>query len=216
MTGFLVMPVRLASIETPDERISFDYFTDPVYGERFWSMALGWNEDEYYPVDIFNIIHDFDMKQFSVFMKTPLDYTSSPILQQSVRNNLKHSVLHRIGIRNKHDVKRARSVYFDYTFNNRRKVSLIASREGIPPLVPDYASAPGMLYLLGALEEVPRKGRGDLIGQAIMIRQLVEVVGGETDRAFHEYFRPPIGLRGPERGGKRIDLPFCRTYIRTA
>ena len=21
---------------------------------------------------------------------------------------------------------------------------------------------------------------------------------------------------GPERGGKRIDLPFCRTYIRTA
>lgn len=75
---------------------------------------------------------------------------------------------------------------------------------------------PGSLYLLGALEEVPRKGRGDLIGQAIMIRQLVEVVGGETDRAFHEYFRPPIGLRGPERGGKRIDLPFCRTYIRTA
>lgn len=149
MTGFLVMPVRLASIETPDERISFDYFTDPVYGERFWSMALGWNEDEYYPVDIFNIIHDFDMKQFSVFMKTPLDYTSSPILQQSVRNNLKHSVLHRIGIRNKHDVKRARSVYFDYTFNNRRKVSLIASREGIPPLVPDYASAPGMLLLRG-------------------------------------------------------------------
>mgnify|MGYP003071087417 CR=1 FL=1 len=49
-----------------------------------------------------------------------------------------------------------------------------------------------------------------------LIRQLVEVVGGETDRAFHEYFRPPIGLRGPERGGKRIDLPFCRTYIRTA
>lgn len=32
---------------------------------------------------------------------------------------------------------------------------------------------PGSLYLLGALEEVPRKGRGDLIGQAIMIRQLV-------------------------------------------
>ena len=49
-----------------------------------------------------------------------------------------------------------------------------------------------------------------------LIRQLVEVVGGETDRTFHEYFRPPIGLRGPERGGKRIDLPFCRTYIRTA
>ena len=42
------------------------------------------------------------------------------------------------------------------------------------------------------------------------------LASGETDRTFHEYFRPPIGLRGPERGGKRIDLPFCRTYIRTA
>jgi len=149
MTGFLIMPVHLVGIDTPDESISLSYFTDFGYASRFWSMALGWNKDEYYPNDIYNPVHDFDMKQFSVFMKTSLDYTTSPLLQESIRKNLKHSVLHRIGIQSKNSASQARSVYFDYSFNNRRKVSQIASRSGIPALIPDYATASGMLILRG-------------------------------------------------------------------
>lgn len=149
MTGFLIMPVRLAGIETPDEDISLNYFEDLAYGSHFWSGALGWNVDEYYPEDIYHPAQEFDRKQFSLFMHTTLDYTTSPLLQESIRKNLKHSVLHRIGIRSRNDASRARSVYFDYTFNNRRKLSLIASREGIPVLIPDYASAPGIFLLRG-------------------------------------------------------------------
>lgn len=149
MTGFLIMPVRLNRILTPDEDISFSYFYELFYGERFWSSALGWNEDNYYPVDIYNPTNQFSKEQFSLFMKTDLDYTTSPLLQQSIRENLQHSVLHRICIQNRRDITLGRSIYFDYTFNLRRKLALIAWRQGIHRLIPDYASALGIQYLRG-------------------------------------------------------------------
>lgn len=143
MTGFLVMPVRLVGVETPDETLSFDYFLDSSYGNRFWAEALGWNEDEYYPNDIYNPIHDFDMKQFSVFMKTELDYRTSPLLQQSVREQLKHFVLRRINIHDKYDGSHMLSIYFDYVFNNRKKLSSIISRKGLSLSASHPASASG-------------------------------------------------------------------------
>ena len=149
MTGFLIMPVRLAGISTPDEEISFDYFEDLAYSSHFWAAALGWNVDEYYPEDIYHPAQEFERRQFSLFMHTTLDYTTSPLLQQSIQKNLKHSTLHRIGIRSKNSAVRARSVYFDYTFKNRRKLALVALREGVPALIPDYVSAPGKLVLRG-------------------------------------------------------------------
>lgn len=147
MVGFLLMPVRLASITTPDEEISLTYFEEMNYCERFWAGALGWNTDEYHPVTIFTPAQEYEMRQFSVFMNAELDYTNSSLLQQSIRKELRHSVLHRIAIQSRHAASVSKSLYLDYTFNNRRKLSLIASREGIPALIPNIVYVHGHAML---------------------------------------------------------------------
>lgn len=149
MTGFLIMPVRLASIETPDENLSFFYFYDLTYGGRFWKDGLGWKENKYQTQNIYLPLETFSYGQFTVFMNANLDFSNSLTLQNSIQASLTHSTLHRISIQSKQDDAHARSVYFDYTFNKRRKLSVIALREGIPELIPSYAFALGVYYLRG-------------------------------------------------------------------
>lgn len=149
MTGFLIMPVRLASIETPDETISFSYFYDLTYGGHFWKEALGWKENGYQAQSIYRPLEMSNYAQFAVFMDGGIDFSTSITLQNSIQQKLKHSTLHRISIRSQYSDTYARSIYFDYVFNNRRKLSRIAWREGVPALIPDYTSALGVLYLRG-------------------------------------------------------------------
>lgn len=149
MTGFLIMPVRLAGIETPDERISFCYFNDLAYGGRFWKEALGWKESGYQAQSIYRPLETFNYSQFASFMNGNIDYETDVTLQNSIQASLTHSTLHRVSIRSKYSDAHARSIYFDYVFQNRRKLSRIASREGIPSLIPDYAQGGGVLYLRG-------------------------------------------------------------------
>lgn len=149
MTGFLIMPVRIASIETPDETISFSYFYDLAYGGRFWKEALGWMKGTYRAQSIYRPAETFNSFHFASFINGSINTETDITLQNSIQACLTHSTLHRISVQSKYDETHAKSIYFDYVFNNRRKLSLIAWREGIPKLIPDYAQALGVLYLRG-------------------------------------------------------------------
>lgn len=149
MTGFLILPVRLASIETPDETISFSYFYDLAYGGRFWKNALGWIKGKYQAQSIYHPFETLNYFQFASFISRSIDTESDLTVQNSIQASLTHSTLHRISVQSKYSKTHARSIYFDYVFNNRRKLSRIAWREGIPALIPDYAQASGVMYLRG-------------------------------------------------------------------
>ena len=51
---------------------------------------------------------------------------------------------------------------------------------------------PCHLRQLRSLEEVPGDGRGDLVGQTVMVYQFVQIMRCEAHRPFDENFRPPV------------------------
>lgn len=148
MTGFLLMPVRLASIETPEELVTFDYFFDYAYSGFFHKDFLGWRDSRYYNrADIYSSADAAN--DFGVFFPKTMDMSSDAKLQESIQEHLRRSILHRIAVCNKLLADDSKSVYFEYTFNNRRKPSKIVTRRGIPELEPDYVMGEGMLVLRG-------------------------------------------------------------------
>lgn len=147
MTGYLIFPVNLKTITTPNEIIEFNYFREYEYPDLFVDTYLGWtHKNMYNRTDIFNNSFDDPANQFQVFLKnisTGSDYD----LQQSIKSNLKHNILHSINIKNKYPGS-SRTLYFDYTYNNRRKLSLITEREGSYELIPSYVWHPHGYYIL--------------------------------------------------------------------
>ena len=53
-------------------------------------------------------------------------------------------------------------------------------------------SQPCRLCQLRSLEEVPGDGRGDLVGQTVMVYQFVQIMRCEAHRSFDENLRPPV------------------------
>ena len=53
-------------------------------------------------------------------------------------------------------------------------------------------SQPCRLRQLCSLKEIPGDGGSDLVGEAVMIYQFVQIMRSESHRPFDENFRPPV------------------------
>jgi len=139
-TGFLLFPVNIKSIETVKEKISFYYYPDQAYGQRFNAGCLFWeNGTNNIRFDIYRGFLDEPYNQFHVFMK----YSGS---ESETARNMYSPILHRMAISNKCGGK-SRSIYFDYAYNNIRKLSLITHREGIPDIITKTEQYPHNIVL---------------------------------------------------------------------
>lgn len=143
MVGFLLMPVRLKSIETPIETVSFDYWQELDNGSRFEGNMLAWKAPSQFSSSIYHSNRLMHYDRFLAFMGNGLDLTDDKTLQKSISKKLTNSVLHRLVLFNKRDKKIQQTIYFDYSFSNRRKVSRILSTGVVQSLIPKYAEAPG-------------------------------------------------------------------------
>lgn len=136
LTGFLVFPVNVKTIKTSDETLTFTYFREYGYSDSFGDGFLAWSSNT--PYDREDIFHQLDnpANQFSVFLG---NIPASPIasLRDGIKSKLIQQVLHSLRIET-NTGKGLKTIYFDYTFKNRRKLSLITEREGNPELIPEY------------------------------------------------------------------------------
>lgn len=141
-SGFLVFPVVLSSITTPNDTVKFTYEPYYNYGAHFdRGEALFWDEhaiweDPFvsYPMPEYNPSSQF----FELIEAEP-----GEVMQQSrenIRSALLAYTLQRMVVRNKHG-EIARCVYFDYTGKSRKKLSRIRFRSSLPN--PEYVQFEG-------------------------------------------------------------------------
>ena len=121
-TGFLLFGTQLSMIETETETVTFHYFTDCHYGPNLVGrQALYWNQPGYVRENLLSAFQGDPMDQFDVFLNSHI--TS----ENDMLDVLGNDILSYISIEKSLNQE---SIHFDYTFNNRRKLSRIAFREG--------------------------------------------------------------------------------------
>lgn len=148
MSGYLLFPVYLKSIKTSDETLELNYYKDVNYATRFPNMAIGWTEANYIRENIYSNNLEDPANQFQVFLKNVGNKTDSDYLE-TIRQNLSVCVLHSIGIKRQSSGGHSRTIYFDYTLDNRRKLSRITEREGFLAPIPDYVKGNGIIVMKG-------------------------------------------------------------------
>lgn len=147
-TGFLLYGVNISKIVTPYETITFDYYKDQTYGERFLSRyeILYWKSVAEMRSSIFFRPED-PAYQFNIFINARISPAESATVGcRKVADLLKSLVLHRMSI---DGGGKRKSIYFDYVFNNYRKLSLITERKGKPELITRYVKGEGILIPAG-------------------------------------------------------------------
>lgn len=142
-TGFYLFPTNISRITTPNETIEFTY-------QRDWDYSMQYNVDAVYWKQPNNIREFFFRKngrysndpvnQFFVFMGN-VGSDDENTARETILNFLNNTYLHRIAIHN-NDSSYSRSIYFGYQKQNRRKLSLITERAGIPALERDTVISP--------------------------------------------------------------------------
>ncbi len=142
-TGFLLFPVNLKKISTPNESIEFTYNRDWNYGRKFMApgiQALYWSQSGYNRGSIFYESFDDPYNQFFFFTNAaPGDNDNES--RQNIADSLAYYYLHRIAISNKNGGT-SRSFYFDYDILNRRKLSTVIEMGTIPALRQDTILTP--------------------------------------------------------------------------
>lgn len=139
-SGFLLFPVNIKSIETDKEKISFYYYPDQAYGNSFITGCLFWKDISGATIfDLYRGYLDNPYNQFNAFMKRSGS-------EKEIAQNLYCPILHRMAISNKCGGK-SHSLYFDYTYDNRRKLSLITQRDGVPDIIKQYDLYPDNIVI---------------------------------------------------------------------
>lgn len=126
LTGFLIFPVLLSSIESPNEVIGFNYSDIPQNGNRYSRNYLAWKTPGVY--SRFNIyssseVFDEPAYQFQLFLNVRTDTESN--LQLDVANSLRWEKLDMIKVVPKYIYGCTKNISFNYVYNNRRKISKI-------------------------------------------------------------------------------------------
>lgn len=131
-TGHLLFSTNIKSIETPNDTLEFIYFKDPKYGEMFPPQALFWGSNSLIPnrENFFNYSQLSSSSEFGQFLGGNI--RSVKDVQEKLQNNILHCIRLKNGASN-------RSFYFDYAFNNRRKLSKFTVRPGEPSINPDFS-----------------------------------------------------------------------------
>lgn len=154
MTGYLIFPATLKTIKTPDETLEFNYYNDYGYSNSFVDNYLAWGRrDVYGRNDIYSLMED-PARQFHLFLGDGIDTSSDYMLRETIKSKLKNQVLHSIYIKG-NGGRPLKTIYFDYVYNERRKLSLITERPGNPAIIPIYVHHPHGYFFL-SYYEVPQ------------------------------------------------------------
>lgn len=146
-TGFLLFPVILRSVDTPNEHIELDYFSDLTYGSKLYYYAhksLGWFNKDATRGDVFVSIENASADQFLSLIPPPhvegSDVNENK-MRQTVAESLRSYMLHRICIADRSNTYQ-RSIYFDYNMTGRPALKQITAREGRPKKLEDMIHLP--------------------------------------------------------------------------
>ena len=84
MTGYLLFPVNLKTIKTPNEILEFNYYNEYGYGDKFVDSYLAWKDNANYDrQDIDNMNFEDPANQFTLFLGNQIDNTDQATLRQS-------------------------------------------------------------------------------------------------------------------------------------
>lgn len=132
LTGFLLFPVILKQIVSPNEIIDFHFQSDIGHISQYPDSYLAWKSpNEYQRNSLYCSSENYDPStQFDKIINVGLN-GSEKELQASIKGILDWKKLHAISIKGKNNnTFLAKTYYFDYTYNNRRKLSFITERQG--------------------------------------------------------------------------------------
>lgn len=148
MTGYLLFPVHIKTIKTPNEEVEFNYYNEYGYGDRFVDSYLAWRSggESYNRQDIDGWNGEDPANQFTLFLGNQIDNTDQATLRQSIKAKLKNKLLHCIYLKER-STKPIKTIYFDYVYNNRTKLAFITERPGNPELIPNYVWHPHGYYI---------------------------------------------------------------------
>ena len=135
-TGFLLFPVNLLRIITPNERIEFKYSRDSAYGEKFCKdINTLYYEGRTQIINYFTGSKSYPADQFLVFLKNAGGLTLSE-RRESIKNSLTYYFLNKIIVYNTAN-NIHKKIQFSYVLNNRRKLLRIEEISGSPSLKND-------------------------------------------------------------------------------
>lgn len=139
LTGFLLFPVNLISITTPNESIVFTYFKDTIYKKRFdpTNKYLYWEKTGWVRYQTYNPYMEDPAAQFRIFTGVNKLWNESEYqTRQAIADSLAHYMLHRIAIKNRF-TGNGHSIYFGYTANSEGilKLTSLLTKNGIPDLI---------------------------------------------------------------------------------
>lgn len=161
MTGYLIFPATLKTIKTPDETLEFNYYNDYGYSDCFVDSYLAWGrKNSYGRNDIYSLMED-PANQFHLFLGNGIDTSSDYLLRETIKSKLRNQVLHSIYIKGNAG-RPLKTIYFDYVYEIRRKLSLITERSGNPEIIPVYVHHPHGYFFLSRYE-VPQSPTGGSI-----------------------------------------------------
>lgn len=127
-TGFMVYPVNIKSITTPNETVTFDYQHDYGYANHFdqgvplyWEKEIG-RHDPY--INMTN-----PQEQFFMLINAKGQENAKSIMKA-----LSSKYLRRMAVSERYGGK-GRSFFFDYEIRKRRLLTTISCREGTPELI---------------------------------------------------------------------------------
>lgn len=126
-TGFLLFPVNLKKITTPNETINFNYERDTTFGERFLPngvKALYWEELGNIRGNAFTVNHEDPAEQFFIFMNDVDRADSQNETRRNFASALKYYLLDNISIQNEEPLF-SKKIFFKYQVAGRKKLMSI-------------------------------------------------------------------------------------------
>lgn len=197
LTGFLFFPVNIKSITTPNETIDFTYNRDWGYGRRYvyndagiqnGYNALYWIDENFENLhysrgNIYSLNEElYDPANHFLLFTNVKEKESAAETTNAIADSMTYYVLHRMAIRSKNGYS-AKSIYFDYVNNNRKKLSLISMMDNIPELRKDVVWHPhGYFFITGYL--LP-SGDG---GQKVPPKKIEYRFKYNQEKKFHREF----------------------------
>ncbi|MBO5186682.1 MAG: RHS repeat protein [Prevotella sp.] len=135
--GFLLFPVNLISITTPNETLTFDYNKEDKYGDRFNQTvyALYWEKRSLTRPSPYSSDIEDPANQFLVFINVGKQ-ESENATRKAIADKLTHLILDRITIKKRYS-NTSRYVYFGYSGGDekeRLRLANIAFRADTPEL----------------------------------------------------------------------------------
>jgi YD repeat-containing protein len=154
LTGFLIFPANLRTIETENEIVEFGYFPEANYASQFGDTQLAWTtvNERYGRIPFHSSLDSEDpANQFHLFLNL-----GSGDLVERIKATLRNNILYTIQVRPKRPDGKSRTLFLDYETDNWRRLSLITQWEGLQEPAPTYAVGGGVKVHTGyAIPELP-------------------------------------------------------------